>query len=402
MVQKLGNIKRNMNPLKLELVNQFVLQKQHLSTDSKIDDIVQIADDLCGLHATGTMEPYLTLFARTRNFEKSSLEKELYWNRTLGRIRCMRKTLFIHTKEMIPTAYSATKHIIEQYFTKFFEVYEISEAEYQEYSEKIIKILKENELPTSEVKNRLNGYKKTSQLLGLMCDQGILIRGTPVKGWKDRRNNYALFQNYFPNMNLEQYSESDAIAILVKKYLKTYGPSTENDIAWWCGIGKRKVRAELEKIESEIEKITIAGLDHEYLILKSDREKLGKIKPLKENLVILLPMLDPYIMGYKNRERYIDIEHYYYAFDRSGNATTTIILDGKIIGIWDVVDKPEPTIKTFLFKDINDKVKQLLQIKANTLGKFIIDKDVIVKECKNMEPLTERTAGNFMTPLKNC
>jgi len=41
MAQKLGINKRNMNPLELELVNQFVLQKQHLSNDSKIDDIIQ-------------------------------------------------------------------------------------------------------------------------------------------------------------------------------------------------------------------------------------------------------------------------------------------------------------------------------------------------------------------------
>jgi len=66
MVQKLGVSKINMNYLGLKLVNQFVLQKHHLTEDSKIDDIIQIADDLCGLHATGTMEPYLTLFARTR------------------------------------------------------------------------------------------------------------------------------------------------------------------------------------------------------------------------------------------------------------------------------------------------------------------------------------------------
>lgn len=391
-----------MNPLELELVNQFVLQKHHLSNDTKIDDIIKIADDLCGLHATGTMEPYLTLFARTRNFKKSSLEKGLYWNRTLGRIRCMRKTLFIHTKDMLPIAYAATKHVIEQYFNKYFEVYEISEDDYQGYSEKIITLLNENELPTSEIKKQLNDYKKTSQLLGLMCDQGILIRGTPVKGWKDRRNNYALFQNYFPDVDLEQYGESNAVGILVKKYLKTYGPSTENDISWWCGIGKRKVRAGLDKIENEIERIKITGLEHEYLILKSDIDLLGKIAPLKENLVILLPMLDPYIMGYKDRERYIDVEYYNHAFDRSGNATTTIILNGKIIGVWDVVEKPEPTIKTFLFKEINDEVKHLLKIKATTLGKFITEKDVVVKECKKMEPLTDRTAGNFMTPLKNC
>ena len=235
-----------------------------------------------------------------------------------------------------------------------------------------------------------------------MCDQGKLIRGTPVKGWKDRRNNYALFRNYFPDVNLEKYSEADAINFLVKKYLKTYGPSTENDISWWCGIGKRKVRAALEKIEDEIKKVKISEIEPEFLILKSDIEKLKKIIPFKENLVVLLPMLDPYIMGYKDRERYIDSEYYNHAFDRSGNATSTIILNGNIIGVWDAVEKPEPMIKLFLFKEINEEVNKILRIKANMLGKFIYEKEIIVKECKNMEPLTNRTAGNFMSPLKNC
>ncbi|MFX1275662.1 MAG: DNA glycosylase AlkZ-like family protein, partial [Promethearchaeota archaeon] len=345
---------------------------------------------------------YLTLFARTQNFDKSLLESELYWNRHLGKIRCMRKTLFIHTKEMLPIAYAATKKIIEQYFDKFFEIYEISEEEYETYSEKISFILNENELSTSEIKKRLDGYKKTTQLLGLMCDQGILIRGTPVKGWKDRRNNYTLFRNYFPDMNLKKYDETDALNILLKKYLITYGPSTENDISWWCGIGKLKVRDTLDKVKDEIEIVKIERIKHEYLIFRSDIEKIDKNSPFKENSVIFLPMLDPYIMGYKDRERYIDYKHNAYVFDRSGNATSTIMHNGTIIGIWDNTEKPEPMIKVFLFEEINEEVKNLIKIKANELGKFIHEKDVNVKECKKMEPLTKRTAGNFMTPLKNC
>ena len=113
-------------------------------------------------------------------------------------------------------------------------------------------------------------------------------------------------------------------------------------------------------------------------------------------------MLDPYIMGYKDRERYIHHKHYDFAFDRSGNATSTIINDGTIIGIWDDVEKPEPMVKVFLFEDVDEEVKNIIKIKANELGKFIYEKDVKVKECDNMEPLTNRTAGNFMTPLKEC
>ena len=314
----------------------------------------------------------------------------------------MRKTLFIHTKKILPIAYSATRKIIEQYYGRFLENYEISEKEYQIYTEQILNILNENELPTSEIKKRLDDYKKTSQLLGLMCDQGILIRGTPVKGWKDRRNNYTLFQNYFPDINLKKYNETDALNVLLNKYLTTYGPSTENDISWWCGTGKRKVRETLDNFKEDIEIVNIKGIKHEYLIFKPDIKFIENISPFKEKLLVFLPMLDPYIMGYKDRERYIDKKHYDYAFDRSGNATSTILLNGTIIGVWESIEKPDSMIKVFIFEEVDEEVKKLIKIRVSELGKFIHEKDVKLKECDKMEPLTNRTAGNFITPLKNC
>lgn len=87
-----------MEKFELNPVNYFVLQKHHLTEDSKINDILQITDDLCGLHATGSIEPYLALFERVRDFNKEDLEQELYIKKRLGKVRCMRKTLFIQTK----------------------------------------------------------------------------------------------------------------------------------------------------------------------------------------------------------------------------------------------------------------------------------------------------------------
>ena len=64
-----------MKNLALESANQLILKKHHLTDDTKIDNILQITDDLCGLHATGTIEPYLTLFARTNQFKKEDLDR---------------------------------------------------------------------------------------------------------------------------------------------------------------------------------------------------------------------------------------------------------------------------------------------------------------------------------------
>ncbi len=110
-----------MDILDLIQVNRLILKKQHLTEDSKIDDIIQITNDLCGLHSTGLTTPYLSLFARSKNFKRTDLERELYVNKTLGRIRGMRRTLFIQTISMIPIVYAATFKIIAKYFERYME-----------------------------------------------------------------------------------------------------------------------------------------------------------------------------------------------------------------------------------------------------------------------------------------
>ena len=70
----------------LTQVNNLTLGKQHLTEDSKIDDIIQITEDICGLHSTNLMTSYLSLFVRTNNFKKTDLERELYINKKLGDI----------------------------------------------------------------------------------------------------------------------------------------------------------------------------------------------------------------------------------------------------------------------------------------------------------------------------
>ena len=75
-----------MKIINLDEINSFVLRKQHLTDDSRFDDIAQIVKDVGGLHATGSHVPYLSLFARTRNFVEEYLDEGLYVKRSLGKI----------------------------------------------------------------------------------------------------------------------------------------------------------------------------------------------------------------------------------------------------------------------------------------------------------------------------
>jgi hypothetical protein len=390
-----------MKTFELNDINRFVLRKHHLIDNSKIDDIIQITDDICGLHSTELTTSYLSLFERTNNFKKANLERELYINKTLGRIRGMRRTLFIETREMIPIIHAATFNLIEKNLEKYMEFHKIILSKYLELSKKILNLLKGRELSASQIRKELNSKSNIPAVIQVMCNKGLLIRGRPIKDWKDRRNNYAIFNDYFPNTDLAQKNGKKAIQILVEKYLKAYGPATENDISWWTGQTKSTIRKALKPVESKLSRINISSIEGSFIIINSDLENIQNLKNTNESSLSLLPRLDPYPMGYKERERYIDITNYKKIFDRSGNITSTIFLDGTAIGVWDTEEKPKPTIKYHLFQSIEKNLLNELYSKSEKIGQFFFDEPVQIMGCDSMIPLTERKAGGFMSPLKN-
>ena len=391
-----------MKNLALESANQLILKKHHLTDDTKIDNILQITDDLCGLHATGTIEPYLTLFARTNQFKKEDLDRQLYIEMNLGRIRGMRRTLFIETKEMIPIIYNSIKSQTDQRDEQYLEIREISINEYNSLTLEIFDLLRNKEMSTTEIKKALSSETDIVAVISVMCDQMLLIRGKPIKSWKDRRIFYAPFNAYFPDINLNKHTEEEAIRILIEKYIKSYGPVSLNDITWWLRFTKTQARNILNSLEKQIEEVNIEGLEIEFVIYKDDLKALDGSAKQNKDTVNFLSRLDPYVMGYKDRERYVNSDNYEYIFDRTGNATFTIILNGRVIGIWDVVEKPNPLIKLHLFKEIKEELMKKIEAQGKKIGKFLTGENVKIKECEEMIPLSKRTMGGFMSPLKNC
>ncbi|MBM4240689.1 MAG: winged helix DNA-binding domain-containing protein [Euryarchaeota archaeon] len=391
-----------MKDITLNQVNNFVLRKQHLTLDSKVDDIGQIIKDICGLHATGPKNPYLSLFARTRNFKRKYLDEELYLKRNLAKIRCVRGTMYIHPKEMIPIVYVATKRMVEPASSRYAQYLGINKKEYEKLSIKILNILKGKVMTTREVKKALMTHQNISPVLNLMCDQGLLVRGPPRGGWKSNIHTYHIFHEYFPDIELDSVNETTARKILIKQYIASFGPVSEDDVSWWTGFKKGETRKILDKLKDQTMQLKISKLNGKYIISSSDRSSIESQSIQHKMEINLLPGLDPYLMGYKERTRYLDHKYYDYIFDPSGNATSTILLNGMIIGVWDFMEKPEPKIKIHLFKEIDNPIMNKICAEALKIGKFMANKDIKIKECDKMVPLKQRTAGGVMTPLKDC
>ncbi|UCG70063.1 MAG: AlkZ family DNA glycosylase [Thermoplasmata archaeon] len=383
-------------------VNSFCLEKQHLTDKSKINDIVKITKDIGGLHATSSATTYLSLFVRANEFRREYLDEELYVKRNLGKVRYVRGTMYVLPREMIPFAYSAMKSFIDPLSCKYAEYHGISDKNYRRISKQILEALDSKSMTAKEIKESVGLKSKISQILNLMCDDGQLIRAEPKGEWKSNLHTYRRMDQYFPGLELFTLDETEAKKKVILQYIDSFGPVTFSDIAWWTKFHKTKIREILEDIGDDIIQVKVSGNGDPHYILKSHKKALQSTGVKKKSMVNLLPTLDPYIMGYKDRNRYIDSENYEFIFDRSGNGTSSVFVDGRIHGVWDFSEKPKPTVKLFYLRNVKKGDEKKIQSKAKNIGKFIAGSDIIIKKCKDMIPLSKRTAGSFMSPLKDC
>ena len=387
-----------MDEFELSTVNNFLLRKQHLSEETKGEDIPQVTKDMWGLHATNASTPYLSLFNRVINFKKESLNRELLEKR-LVKIKCVRKTVHIIPKENVAIAFSATKKLIQINSEKYYKSMGVTESEYGATSKSILELLGNNGMNASEIKKELSTEINLSPIISYMCDLGILVRGLSKAGWKSNTHTYYRMDEYLPDINLNEYIQEEARKRLVSHYISSFGPVTLTDISWWTGFPKTEIKKIVQVLEKDLEYVNISGLG-ERIVSKNCLNQLKNIKENNNQQINLLPNLDPYIMGYKERERYLDKNYYNYIFDRSGNATTTIVNNGKVIGVWDIEEKPTPLIKIYIFEGHSNLIKEI-EKKAKEIGNFIYEKEVKVKRYEAMTPLDKITVGSFMTPLKN-
>ena len=109
---------------------------------------------------------------------------------------------------MISYGFTATRKMAEVTSERYSKYLGIDQETYERISLQILEILKGKGLTTTEIKKELGTKLKLSSIVNLMCDQGLLIRGAPKKGWKSNIHTYFLFQEYFPDIDLNTDEEN--------------------------------------------------------------------------------------------------------------------------------------------------------------------------------------------------
>jgi hypothetical protein len=381
--------------LKVSLFNGYLAHKQHLLPASRLADVVQVTRDIVALHATAATGPYLSLWARVPDFQRQGLEDALYERRELVRVHCMRMTVHMVPSDEVPFFFQA---YVERHARAEFQGWESllvqaglcqegeAEAFLKQLHRRVLDVLTERGPSTvrqisqavPELKTKIrHGVGKSyegqfsigSRLMLTMSVLGLLVRARPRGTWRSNLYEYAALSDWLPDVDLESVTPQEARACLVRRYLAAFGPATLDDVQWWTGFSKGEAKEVLGTLRPAAVEVSIEGLSDGYFMLADDAQRLRDFVPPDAPFVFFLPGLDPYIMGYRDRGRFLASEHRAKVFDRAGNAMPTVWVNGRVVGAWG--QRRDGSVVHGLFESVGEEERALLAGEVQRLEDFL-------------------------------
>ncbi|BAH36436.1 winged helix DNA-binding domain-containing protein [Rhodococcus erythropolis] len=297
------------------------------------------------LHATESATVYLSCWARVRSLDAADVDNALYDQRSLVKQLAMRRTLFTFPRDLLPAAWSsASARVANTERTRMAkdvvkagiavdgnDWLDRARAEVltllTDAPEGLSALEVRQAVPMIDVKvegsaGEIWSAPRVLTHLGATAD---IMRGTNTARFPVSRPLWTLTRHWLDDAPIDLES-ADGYREIVRRWLHSFGPGTEDDIVWWLGSTKTVVRAALAELEAVA--VSLDGGDTGWL-LPDDVATVCDPGPW----AALLPVLDPTIMGWKNRDFYLG-PHRNQLFDTRGNAGTTAWVDGRVVGCW--------------------------------------------------------------------
>ncbi|WP_445256921.1 winged helix DNA-binding domain-containing protein [Nocardioides aurantiacus] len=347
---------------------------------SPVPGVEQAVAAVVCLHATEPASVHLAVHARS-GASRAEVDAALYDDRTVVKQLAMRRTLFGFPRDLLPAVWgSASARVAAQQRTRLAKevalvgVSEDGAAWLDEVGEAVLDTVAADGPATTtelrarvpELDRRLDGWKGATspvagRVLTVLAAEARLLRGPNQLGWRSARHRWTLPQDWLgePPAPLP---EPDGYRVLVGRWLERFGPGTDTDLVWWLGATKGAVRralAELDAVEVALDSGATGWL------LPDDLD--DEAPPAAG--AALLPVLDPTLMGWKQRDFYLDPADVPHLFDINGNGGTTAWWEGRVVGCW--VQDDDARVRVVLRGHVDEGARRALEREAERLTAWL-------------------------------
>ena len=393
----------------VERVPLRTLQKHHHAFLNNFGDQETLIDAIGSRPGFFGPNPvaFLSIKARRPSVTLGDLEEALLNDRTLIRASAFRGSLFLLNTNDFPIFFRTFHHLLFQRGLQRLLDNQISKAHLFHFADLLAEA---DPLLPLAIPNLLEiifpGRRKRpdheicQRIVQKLCDMGVLVRAS-AKGWKGNEFTYALLKKWAPDISLKPDNPETARTETVRKYLRAYGPASIEDIAWWTGLPVVQCQRSVAHLRREAVRFHVETYRDDMIGLKETVELLRRKLPVEEEIQ-LLPPWDPYALGWRCRKRVADKEVLPFIYDPQGNATSVILDNGKVVGLWQFRDSENNLLEYHIFERYNERknvILQKIEDWARMLSKLTGAVSAKLIERQLPQALKDRPLGSFLWPL---
>ncbi|NYD42553.1 winged helix DNA-binding domain-containing protein [Nocardioides panaciterrulae] len=365
------------------------LARRHgLAPGHRLPDPVAVTRAMTVLHATELASVHLALHARIDGLAVADVEAALYDDRALVKQLAMRRTLFVFPRELLPAAWgSASARVATQLAARLVKEVEGAgiatdgaawlqaaraavlerlsggqELSAQQLREEVPELA--GRLDLAPGKSYGANVPVAPRVLTQLGVEGALVRGRNDGHWRTSRPRWTRMDTWLGEVPAALKAD-EGYAELVARWLAGFGPGTAADLQWWLGGTATAVRAALTAVGA----VEVALEDGSTgFVLPDDvaAEPADDLGP--EPWAALLPVLDPTVMGWKDRAFFLG-PHGAAVFDSNGNAGTTAWWAGRVVGCW--VQDPDGVVHVDLLEELPAAGREALAVEAERLTSWL-------------------------------
>ncbi|HET6842956.1 MAG TPA: winged helix DNA-binding domain-containing protein [Candidatus Angelobacter sp.] len=313
-------------------VHAFRLQRHHL-LEGKKPGFLTVCSDICGAQAQIMSSAYASLWARIPGITRAEITAAVCEKRTLVRTSLMRQTLHlvpatdfeIYIAALRPSRVAAVLRIMSRFG--------IDEKEANNLSGLLVDALSSGPLGHTALEEAVR--PKASRRVRAWMDKVWSVLRIPIAEGRvcygPERGHDATFVRTDQWLGERKpVPEAEAKQILLRRYLRAYGPATVRDFSFWAGMSMPEAKNVFSILASKLTEIDLNGVLCFLL-----QEDLPRFKQAKQTgCVRLLPAFDAYLLAHSVKDHLVEARHYKRVYRNQGWISPVVLINGEIAGTW--------------------------------------------------------------------
>lgn len=360
---------------------------RHTHLDRRVASVTEVAHDSIGLYVSPPVS-HLELAARVPGYRPTDLDL-LLSKRDLVGLRCLRGSAFLMPADLLAVVVPATRERNARAFAAYLERSLVDG--YEPWVERILGVLGSGEALTArEITERLQPAEGDrpfiATIVSQMATESHLIGVRVQASWRSARIEYTRWSDWLPNVDVESPDPEEARDELARLYLGSFGPASVVDFAWWSGLTKTQARSAIGRSGAD----PVDGL--------FDLDPVAVDPP--PGGVRLLPIWDTLFVTWKDRSRFIPEALLPYVYDADGNATSVVLVDGEVAGVWGMnSDDTQLEVRAAPFGRFSTKQWAAIEKEATVVGGLAGSESVTLVRVDAPPNLREGKRNLFMRPV---